>query len=236
MKSHIFAIYVNSLDQLDHKDLHHRLIKVLRLELGREFVLFDSSFHISAKINFIKNSKKLNLTLDLNNKIKNKILSPNITVCLTLLKKDALEAALYNCVELGANKIQLISSSKSEKIKKNYNLKRFNKILIAAAEQSKNFAINKLDPEILSLEDYLSDLKNIKTNKICFDVNGQKINNLNLNKKQDLILLAGPEGGFTDLEIKNIKLNNFEFCKLTPTVLRAYQAISLGLGMFRSFI
>ena len=33
MKSHIFAIYVNSLDQLDHKDLHHRLIKVLKISI-----------------------------------------------------------------------------------------------------------------------------------------------------------------------------------------------------------
>ena len=46
---------------------------------------------------------------------------------------------------------------------------------------------------------------------------------------------VGPEGDLTQEEKDYLKQQGFVFCRLTPTVLRARQAVALGLGILRSY-
>ncbi len=69
---------------------------------------------------------------------------------LPLLKKIALEEALYACVELGAHSVQLVITNKSQHTW--VDLKKWcacNEFMIAAAEQSKNFAFPEWLPQCL---------------------------------------------------------------------------------------
>ena len=47
---------------------------------------------------------------------------------------------------------------------------------------------------------------------------------------------VGPEGDLTLEEKAYLKQLGFVFCALTPTVLRAQQAVALGLGVLRSYL
>ncbi len=48
--------------------------------------------------------------------------------------------------------------------------------------------------------------------------------------------VIGPEGDLTKEEKAYLKEQGFLFCALTPTVLRAQQAVALGLGILRSYL
>jgi 16S rRNA U1498 N3-methylase RsmE len=50
------------------------------------------------------------------------------------------------------------------------------------------------------------------------------------------ILFAGPEGDLLDAEKFLLQKVDFHFVRLTPTVLRAQQAITLGAGLVRSML
>jgi len=51
---------------------------------------------------------------------------------------------------------------------------------------------------------------------------------------ESLTLLVGPEGDLTGEEKELVRSSGFTFCALTPTVLRAHQAVSLITGIIRS--
>lgn len=237
---HQFAVFTPDLNKLDTQELYHRIIRVLRLNTGDQVVIFDRKQHVLAELGLIT---KNNLALKLiGNLAVNPDLKPEITACLPLLKREALETALYSCVELGANKIQLLITTKSEQAGQKYtqgNFERLEKIMIAAAEQSKNFKI----PELLSpikLDLFLKQANftatKIETSALFFDISGvsalEIIPELKLAAK--IFCLWGPEGDLTSAEKKLVLAAGFKFSKLTPTVLRASQAVALGLGLVRT--
>jgi RsmE family RNA methyltransferase len=84
--------------------------------------------------------------------------------------------------------------------------------------------------------------------KIYFDPSGacfvdllQKIkessdqkNDAQKNNNLDIVLFFGPEGGLTWQEEKQLSDLGFETYALTPTILRAREAVIVGLGGVRS--
>jgi 16S rRNA U1498 N3-methylase RsmE len=48
--------------------------------------------------------------------------------------------------------------------------------------------------------------------------------------------MVGPEGDLAATEKTELKRAQFTFCALTPTVLRAVDAIRIGAGMLRSLL
>ncbi len=239
---HQFAVFTPDLNKLSTPELYHRIIRVLRLNTGDQVIIFDRKQHVLAELSTIT---KNNLALKfIGSLVANQDLKPEITVCLPLLKREALEAALYSCVELGANTIQLLVTAKSEPAGQKYsagNFERLEKIMIAAAEQSKNFKI----PELLAPVKLDSFLKSesffsakIKTGKIFFDISGVPALALIPEAKSanQIFCLWGPEADLTSIEKELVLAAGFKFSKLTPTVLRASQAVALGLGLIRSLI
>jgi 16S rRNA (uracil1498-N3)-methyltransferase len=151
-QTHLFSLYVpnlkldswtkNQIVDLFDTDLIHRLSKVLRFEIGDQVVLFDKNISVSVVIQEIskKNIKIKVQTIQLHESLK-----PHITFLLPLLKKEALEQAVYSLCELGVNKIQLVVTQKSrQSLLHDKEFARLQGIVIAAAEQSKNYSLSEL--------------------------------------------------------------------------------------------
>lgn len=241
---HLFAIYRDNLSLLtkdlqqeeslkfQDKELVQRITQILRLNLGDKLILFDSQ--INLELELLEISKK-NISGKILNIKNNKILQPKITLSLGLLKKNFFEQVLYYAAAMGASIVQPVLS---QKVHKNWlkDKERLVKIMIAGCEQAKNFVIPEL-LEPVSLNDFINN-KSIKdSKKILFDPDGNKLLEIlqSLDKeKKDLTLLFGPESGFSDSELDLLKSNNFELCALTPTILRAVEAVAVGLGAVRS--
>lgn len=220
------------------QDMIHRVLNVIRLEIGCNLIIFDKN--INANFQLLDFHKKKDLKLKLINAEHNKIIKPHINFFLPILKRESLESSLYACQELGVNEITIIKTVKTQKI---FNHQRATKILVSAAEQSKNFNISKLNLPI-NLEQCVNFSSEEDSVKIFFDSEGEKFNEVvdlvknklskNINLKIDLII--GPEADLTEKEKLLLKHNRFIFCKLTPTILRACQATNVAIGAFRAIL
>jgi RsmE family RNA methyltransferase len=62
------------------------------------------------------------------------------------------------------------------------------------------------------------------------------ITKYNQSRPERITLISGPEGGFSPQEITQLQKAKFNGFWLTPTVLRASQAITLGSGVVRSIL
>ncbi len=244
LSSHQFAIHVPGLSQLvsssgksdkislKDKNLVHRLFSVLRFEAQDKLIFFDRFKH--AYVEIISWSKNGEIILDILELKDNLVLAPKITWLLPVLKRVALEEAIYSLGEIGVNTIQLVITEKSQQSSFDAkHMERLNSIVISSAEQSKNFNY----PEII-LPVKLKDIKfqENNTQKVYFDPEGRSALEL-LAKKTDIrasvIAMCGPEGDLTQQEKDLLKSVGFEFFGLTKTVLRASQAVALGAGLLR---
>lgn len=236
---HEFALYYQKISDLKSGSTAlvtdpitlHRMISVLRLSVGDELVLFDQAAHTNARVAAIG---KKQIEFVLGSLKKNSVLAPTITVLLPVLKREALSEAIYSCVELGANCIQLIKTHKAHRTwGGEKELEHAHKVMIAAAEQSKNFAYPQLHAPIA-----LQDIQPEQA-ALFFDPAGTHLSAVlaDLASKQSsgITIMIGPEGDLVEEEKELLRNKGFIFCALTPTVLRAQQALAVGLGAIRSW-
>jgi 16S rRNA (uracil1498-N3)-methyltransferase len=242
---HEFSVYVahvsskgKTIELLD-ADTVHRIRSVLRLEIGDELMLFDGRQQYKCQITAIN---KKTVSLSLASTEQSAQLSPSIIVLLPLLKREAFERMLYACVELGANVVQPVITEKSQRVWRNeHDLERVRSIMIAAAEQSKQFAIPEIQPPCTLQEAVARYADHIK---LVADPAGESLykilthmkGHVQAGKKGSIVITFGPEGDFTDDEKNLLKAASYQSVRLTPTVLRSQQAGALLLGVVRSII
>ncbi len=238
-QAHEFALYVAELHTQQPKkgqaialvehDLVHRISRILRLDEQDQLILFDDQLHLRASIEKI--SKHI-ITVRIGEVTENMPLRPRISLWLPLLKREAFEQAVYSAVELGANEIQLVSTQKEQRHWRDKELKRLEHIMIAAAEQSKQFALPAMSKPIPLLQ------AQPEGRALFFDPQGepffQVMQELHQQRPTELAMFIGPEGDLTEAEKFYLQQQQVQFIRLTPTILRAQQAVAVGLGALRS--
>lgn len=242
---HVFALYyantTNSfknrktpfLCDLADDQLTHRIKNVLRLEPGEHCIVFDNEHN--ALLRLVSFNKK-KCTAEILHISSNELITPEITFLLPVLKKDALEAAVYSLTELGVTTIQLVMTDKVQrKWAGQSEQERLTKIIHTAAEQSKHFRASVLH-EPISLAQAVKQYNAI-SRKFYADPSGAYAHDVFKQAAKDddaYLLMVGPEGDLTQHEKKLLQENDFVFCALTPTVLRSVHAVALFAGMVRS--
>lgn len=244
---HLFAVFtavlfekilnIGSVIAITDKDLVHRILTVLRLTIGEELILFDAQKSAIVTITDTKKNKALTVTIkEISTHKKARL---DIEFVLPLLKREALEEAVYSLTEIGVSTISLIITEKSQKQLTDKEFQRLQKIQIAAAEQSKNYNLPVIDKPI-SLDRFFTQKKEKSNTAIFFDPAGKPalavFTQLSAQKISMITALIGPEGGFTTKEIQSLKNAGFISCQLTSTILRAVQATSIGAGMIASLL
>jgi len=242
--AHQFALYYPQLDsilggkkqgstfQLQDSEIIKRIVNVLRLVESESVLLFNKQ---TQWVVLIVSIEKKYITCTIEKITHAKEITPHITFLLPLLKRDSLEQAVYNLVELGINTIQLVSTQKTQnKLAGQKELERLERICISACEQSKQFNVPAILPPIP-----LSQATATKYTALCIyaDPEGQKLQTIIYeveNNRKPIILMVGPEGDLTQDEKLLLQNNLFHFCALTPTILRSWQAASLLTGIVRS--
>lgn len=240
--THIFALFFPLFFQQERKQsevvtiddelIVHRIKNVLRFDMQDSCIFFDRAVH--AKVLIFSISKKI-ITVQIQEIVENKSKLSDIVFLLPLLKKDNLETAVYGLAELGVANIQLVVTQKSrQSLISPKEFERLQGIVVAAAEQSKNYCFSILHKPVF-LESFFG--LDQATNDIFFDMNGRSffeicLSENVLNEQKSYRLLIGPEAGLMDLEIHLLKQHKWISCVLTNTVLRSVQACALGAGLF----
>ena len=83
------------------------------------------------------------------------------------------------------------------------------------------------------MQECLNDLS-LNSDKIIFDISGESFFKIHKQiSSKHMYITIGPEGGLTVQELSMIKKHGFKVCSLTPTTLRALQAVAVGAALFR---
>ena len=209
------SLSINLSSKLD-KSQSHYLSKVMRVNTGEKFSLFNQNGEWEAKIDKII---KGIVEFSISKKIRSNTNEKEIWLAFAPIKLNYLNLMIQKATELGVTKFIPILTERT--IVRKINEKRVNKIIIEASEQSNRLKVPQLE-EIIKLDDFLKF--NQKTNIIFGDLNTNN-KKLNIKSTEPICILIGPEGDFTTQEREKIlKLKNIIPLKINENILRSETA------------
>jgi 16S rRNA (uracil1498-N3)-methyltransferase len=216
--------------ELSSEDSYH-IIKVMRNKIGDKVeVVIDKKLYICEITNLndpviVKRLEEVECDSEL---------PCYIAIAQSLVKEQKMDLILQKCCELGVSEIIPVNTTRSiVKLDKKENKKamRWNKILKEASEQSKRVVIPTLN-DIMDIKDLAKLDYDIKI--LC------TVNELSMSLKQVLskdlnglkiLLVIGPEGGFTDKEEQTLIDNGFISTSFGTRVLRTETASLYALSI-----
>ena len=205
-----------------------RLKNVLRLKESSEIILFNGNGKeflgvVSFKTN---NSIKIIQELRCINMNKNKI---TLAQCIPSYKN--MDFAIQKSVEIGIDEIIPLVSERShpgDHIKK---MDHWIKVIIHAVEQCGGLFIPSL-LKPLSLEDLIRSKEYEKYHKMLFDPSGIELSSADRDDFPKIIII-GPEGGFSDVELDLVRTFNWNIIRLGDRILRTETAAIVAQVLLR---
>lgn len=208
------------LGNLNVDDKRH-IINVMRMNIGELFEIVCNKKVYKCKITDI-NKKDLKYEVVSVEDTETKL--HKIIIASSIIKEQKMDYLLQKSTELGVDEIiPLISERTVIKVENKIENKinRWGKILKEASEQSFRNDIPKID-RILNLKDIVNYNANIKI--VCdTSKNAKNIKNVlqDMKKSDTILVVVGPEGGFSEKEIKYLNDNGFVSVSLGKNILRA---------------
>ncbi len=214
---------------MNDDDSNH-IYKVMRMNKGDKIeIVCNQTLYICEIIELNKNVKvKIIEEKDDNNELPVKV-----SICQSLVNEQKMDLILQKGVELGASEFIPYNAKNSiikENNKKDKKIIRWQRIVKEASEQSKRNIIPKVN-NIINIEELIKldyELKLLCTvNELTTNI--KKV--LQEMKKYDtIIIVIGPEGGFTKEEEAKLIDNGFISVSLGKRVLRTETASLVALS------
>ena len=198
------------LDKIDSKHLS----KSLRKKVG-DIIRITNGNGLEIKGKIIRLGK--NIKVNVINRVKHKKKDLLIHIAISPLKNQSrFEWFVEKSTEIGISEITPLITKFSEK--KKVNVSRLNKIVISSMKQSNQFYLPKVN-QITSFDEFLKLNKDYKL--IAHLKNNNRFNKKSIGNKDKIVVMIGPEGGFSKEEI--LKANKEKI-----------KEISFGKNRFRS--
>lgn len=226
------VLFINQIVKLTKQQSHY-LIKVLRVKINDKIYIFNNSNgEYLANIELI-NDNIVTVKIFEQNRIF--YLVPDISLAFAPVKNAKTEYLSMKATELGVRKIYPVITDRT--IVRKINAKRVKANIIEAAEQSDRVDLPELE-EINSLNSFLASLTD--ETLLLADESGDGMTAEDLFKQKKslgkIIVLIGPEGGFSKIEQEKIKkLKNSYAINLGPRILRADTAIISALAIINNY-
>ena len=215
-----------------NKSQSHYLTKVMRINVGGSFSLFNQNGEWEAKINEI--SKGV-VEFTVLKKLREKDNEKDIWLAFTPIKSNFFNFMIQKATELGVNKFVPIITDRT--IVRKINYERIEKIIIEASEQSNRIKVPKVE-KTQDLNSFL-EINNNKINIIFGDLNTK---NKNLDPKikmedKPICIIIGPEGDFTESEREQIlNFKSVQSLKINSNILRTETAAISALSIVNYFL
>ena len=209
------SLSLNLNSVLDRPQSHY-LLKVMRINTGENFSLFNQSGEWEAKVD---NINKGIVEFSVIKKLRSANSEKEIWLAFAPIKLNYLNLMIQKATEIGVTRFIPILTERT--VVRKLNDKRLNKIIIEASEQSNRIKVPSLD-KLTKLDAFLKSNQN--TNIIFGDLNTDN-KKIDLKNKNPLCVLIGPEGDFSLKEREGIlKLKNIIPLKINDNILRSETA------------
>ncbi len=248
---HHFALYIPSIElSLSHdaqyitihdENLYSRVTRILRLQAGDMLTLFDAQEAVTINLKSYAASSKQTILGAVIARHKHEPLQPTIVLLQGMTKKPAFEAMLYAAAQMGVRSIVPLKTEKTHSVSiSSHDIQRWQRIMIAACEQSKQFVQPVLEPVLSLRQQALASQLQASASRILFDGEGMRMSDwLAQHQKRevkDICVAIGPEGGFSEVELALLNEASFQSVSLGRSVLRSEDAALVALGCLRSLL
>lgn len=225
------ALVAHTEIELEAEAAHH-LVKVLRMDTGRELILFNGDGNqYSATIT--RTTKKTAFVNILSQEYKPNSSPVQIELAIGISKGDRFDWVLQKATELGVSKITPLFTSRCEIKLSGERLSKkmtgWQKTVIGACEQCQRNELPEL-AEPLNLDAFVSQADS----ELKFVLHHRSEHSLsNDTPPQSVVILVGPEGGLSDEEILSAENNGFTPLKFGNRVLRTETAPVAALSVMQ---
>ena len=210
---------------VNENDSRH-ILKSYRKGIG-DILNFTNGNGLLAECKIIEKGKKIKVKIVKISKIKpNKV---SIHIAISPLKNPSrFEWFVEKATEIGIKEITPIITKYSEKKKVNH--ERLERISISSLKQSNQL----FKPKINSTEKFSDFIKNNSDQKIMANLKTKNILAKESINSNQICLVIGPEGGFSDDEILEAKNNKITEISFGENRLRSETAAIYGLSILKS--
>lgn len=208
-------------------DLIRHLVSALRIRQG-EIIKFIDENEIVYKSEILSADKKLIKAQILENEKSKRKLDFELYLAQSILRGDAQNLAISNAVQAGVKGIYPVISDNCA-VKPSKNIDKFQKIADESFKQCE-----RADRAIIF---DIDKLVNVTKNFDKVIVFAEKYSNVSLksalkyyNKSEKLLVVIGPEGGFSEKEFDFFKKQNYALVSLGNLIYKASNAIVAGIS------
>jgi len=219
---------------VDDKENYNHIVKSLRAKIGEKLLLIDEN-EIEYQTVIKEIGEKYIITDILEQNKSTRALPYNLYLAQSPLKSDAQLTIIEKATELGVRGIYPIYTDncalkKSVAEKK---VEKWQKVMYEASKQCERANIPTCY-ELSDLKTVLSDSKFDRIIALCEkNTNGDLKTHLRehpANKEENILLIIGPEGGFSQDEFELMKKGNLPMLSLGDLILKAETAVIVTLG------
>ena len=196
------------------------IVKVLRMRSGEEIFVTDGKGNLAkGKLHF--EGKKVSLdVLEIKENLPN--FSTQLHIAIAPTKNiDRIEFFVEKATEMGIAEITLLQTEKTER--KNLNIDKLRKQSIAASKQSLRFHFPIIN-ELTKFSDFIKEVDSEKTFVAHCNENLERIDLKDIQAKENITFLIGPEGDFSDKEIQLLAAKGVKAVSLGNQRLRTETA------------
>jgi 16S rRNA (uracil1498-N3)-methyltransferase len=210
---------------LEGAEAHH-VLNVLRLKKGAHIELFDGTGNLYRAEITATNRDKISLTIVTTNSSPRQ--RPELHLAPALLKGKKLELVLQKAVELGVTGLYPFYSTFSDRLPAKGSAlgDRWQRIVLEACKQCGQTILPHLSAPV-SFPELLRKASRYSRALLCYEREiTQKIGDILLLPQSDkaILLITGPEGGFSENEIVSARQHRCTTVSLGPLTLRAETA------------
>lgn len=215
-------VYLNDQILIDNtitlsKDLQHYLYKVMRKSSGDYIRIFNSiygEFLAQLNGNYCIPQECIRAA-----QTDQRI----IRLAVPIIKHDKMELIFDMCTELGVHAFIPLITERTQMHRANLKLERWNSIIMHSVEQSERLSVPSISHAI-SLNELLNNIPEDEIIACCIE----RLSNsttFNIGSSKNVIIIIGPEGGFTEEEIAQMKSHKqTQILYLSRNVLRSETA------------
>ena len=248
----MFHIFINEnqidgekiiIDKNNDPDNFKHLKNAVRIKLNEKLLISINDYiHSFDYLCSVIDIDDENIVAKIEEKTESRELKYNINLYQGFPKADKFEFIIEKAVELGVHSIIPVdmqySVAKLNEKKESAKLERFNKISKSASEQSKRNII----PEVKNPINYKTMIDSIKNDRynILFYENANGISETkkyihdilaDISESDNINIIIGPEGGFSEAEIELARSNNVKILSLGDRILRTETAAITSLSI-----
>jgi 16S rRNA (uracil1498-N3)-methyltransferase len=220
------------------RETARQITRVLRLRRGDRVTLFagDGS-EVPATIEALRGDT---VTVRLGRPVLGRVLPPPpITLAPSLLKHDRIELVVEKATELGVRRIvplvaqRCVVAATSDVTGRR--LERWRRIAIEAAEQCGRASLPVIEPP-RTLPELVPELSSHRAILLWEGTAAWSLAALDLAPESPVLLLVGPEGGWTQGEVEQLQAAGAALASLGPLTLRSETAALAAIAQVQALV